>query len=93
MISHGRSDRIAFYSATVASAPTDLTITGIDEVILEVHYQDFIIDPEDIQARGVGSSALKGRCTGCSDGSVDSGEECDDSNLIDGGGCDSSCQV
>ena len=48
LTSHGRTHRYEEYTALVASSPTDLKITGIDGVILEVHYQDFIMDPEDI---------------------------------------------
>ena len=34
LTAHGRANRFVEYSATVASSPTDLTITGIDGVIL-----------------------------------------------------------
>ena len=93
LTAHGRPNRYEEYTATVANSPTDLTITGIDGVIFEVHCQDFVMDPEDIEAWGVGTSALQDGCSssGCGNGSVDSGEECDDGNIDDGDGCDSSC--
>ena len=65
---HGWSDRFEVYSASVDSEPTHVTISGINGVILEVHYQNFIIDPENIGAWGVGSSVLKDHCPGCGDG-------------------------
>ena len=90
---HGRSDRFEVYSASVDSEPTHVTISGINGVILEVHYQNFIIDPENIGAWGVGSSVLKDHCPGCGDGQLDIGEECDDRNFIDGDGCSTTCLV
>src|SRR5204863_8758519 len=34
-----------------------------------------------------------GKCDGCGDGKVDSGEECDDGNNQNGDGCDENCKL
>ena len=57
-----------------------ITITGIEGVIKEVHYQTFLMEPPNLEAWGVGTDPVKVNCLRCGDGRVRDEEECDDGN-------------
>ena len=58
-----------------------VTITGIQGVIKEVHWQTFLMEPPNLEAWGVGtSSTLQPNCIRCGDGRLRNDEECDDGN-------------
>ena len=81
---------------------TDLTlnvsVTGIEGVVKEVYIQEFLMEPENLPAWGMGSSStLKANCpsaaTFCGDGTVNGQEECDDANTDSDDGCSATCTI